>query len=431
MRTQNLNLRTAPQEMGYLTLVTENSRKTFEVQEYAIIGRETGSQVMIPDASISGRHARIERRPDGYYIRDLRSRNGTFINGTPVLEARLQDRDRVRVGLTELVFTAEKESENQKTVLTSQNLDWDKQLRRLPSIAQSPHPVLLLGPSGTGKEVLANMIHRLSTRSRGPFLSVNCSALTEALAESELFGHIKGSYTGASEDRKGAFEAARGGTLFLDEVGDIPPNLQPKFLRALENSEIKPVGADRTVSTDVRIVAATNRDLRKLVEKGQFREDLYYRLHILQIRPPTLAERREDFDNLLKQFANPLRVRFTAEALAKLKAYSWPGNIRELRNVVSRAAAIFPNMPITENEVEAILDTPPAPEASSTHQSRQLVSREFLKEYEKAAILERLAHYHGNQRRAADDLGMAKSTLHDRIRRYDIDVKELKNQTNT
>jgi transcriptional regulator with GAF, ATPase, and Fis domain len=348
-----------------------------------------------------------------------------------VLEARLQDRDRVRVGLTELVFTAEKESENQKTVLTSQNLDWDKQLRRLPSIAQSPHPVLLLGPSGTGKEVLANMIHRLSTRSRGPFLSVNCSALTEALAESELFGHIKGSYTGASEDRKGAFEAARGGTLFLDEVGDIPPNLQPKFLRALENSEIKPVGADRTVSTDVRIVAATNRDLRKLVEKGQFREDLYYRLHILQIRPPTLAERREDFDNLLKQFANPLRVRFTAEALAKLKAYSWPGNIRELRNVVSRAAAIFPNMPITENEVEAILDTPPAPEASSTHQSRQLVSREFLKEYEKAAILERLAHYHGNQRRAADDLGMAKSTLHDRIRRYDIDVKELKNQTNT
>jgi DNA-binding NtrC family response regulator len=198
-------------------------------------------------------------------------------------------------------------------------------------------------------------------------------------------------------------------------------------LRALENGEIKPVGSDQTVSTDARIIAATNRDLRNLVDQGRFREDLYYRLHILQIRPPLLKDRLEDFDTLIQSFATPLRVRFTAEALAKLKSYAWPGNIRELKNVISRAAATYPNLPITENEVDSILDTPPKP-VPGRRESRPgpLMTREFLKEYEKEAILERLTHYRGNQRRAAEDLGIAKSTLHDRIRRYSIDPRKFK-----
>lgn len=426
MRTQNLNSKIPTFETGYLTLVGSHVKKIYEVTNFTSIGRDEGSQISLTDASISARHARIEKREDGYYIKDMRSRNGTFLNGAKVLEAKLQDRDRLRVGLTEFIFSTEKDMGLLPVFTNSQNSDWNQQLARVPAIAQSPHPVLLLGPSGTGKEVLASMIHKLSTRSKGPFISVNCSALTEALAESELFGHIKGSFTGAQEDRKGAFEASRNGTLFLDEIGDMPLGMQPKFLRALENNEIKPVGSDTTHAVDARIIAATNRDLKTLVNQGKFREDLYFRLHILQIRPPALMERMEDFDMLLQHFARQQKVHFSSEAIYQLRKYSWPGNIRELKNTVSRAAALYPGLTISEVELPDLLDEP---EQKMNHSSRKpgpLMAREFLKEYEKDVIIEKLAQYYGNQRLAAKDLGFAKSTLHDRIRQFEINLAEFK-----
>ncbi|OFZ12385.1 MAG: hypothetical protein A2Z20_00895 [Bdellovibrionales bacterium RBG_16_40_8] len=410
-------------------MLNKSILKTIEIKDSILIGRDPGAQIYLPDFCVSNRHARIEKKSDGFYVRDLRSRNGTFINGSRIIEAKLQDHDRLRVGLTEYIFTAEKDMGISNTFLSSQNASWDQQLKRLPAIAQSPHPVLLLGPSGTGKEILANMIHKLSFRSSGQFLSVNCSALTDTLAESELFGHQKGSFTGAQEDRKGAFEAARGGTLFLDEVGDIPLSMQPKFLRALDNNEIKPVGNDSSITIDVRIVAATNRNLKKLVDEGKFREDLYFRLHILQICPPALIERLEDFDSLIQQLSGPLKVFFAPEAMKLLRQHTWPGNIRELKNVISRASALFPGLLITENEIPDILDLDREPKHSNKVKIIPALARQYLHEYEREAIVERLSYYKGNQRRSAQDLGLAKSTLHDRIRRYNICLNDFKEKS--
>ncbi len=193
-----------------------------------------------------------------------------------------------------------------------------KNCKNLGNVAKTDFPVLILGPSGTGKDVIAQALHQTSDR-QGPFLSVNCSALSETLIESELFGHVKGSFTGAVNDRKGAFEAARGGTLFLDEIGDLSYNLQAKLLRALENGEIRAVGADRNTQTDVRIIAATHQNLGEKIREGSFRSDLYYRLNVVTVTPPALNLRMEDFEGLLYGFARSMRVRFSHGAIVSLK----------------------------------------------------------------------------------------------------------------
>lgn len=426
MQVINTTVSQSTPSFGYLTLRIGTARKTFELAELTTIGRDVTTPIHLDDPLISNRHARIERRADGFYIRDLRSKTGTFLNGTYIIEAKLQNFDRIKIGSHDFTFSVEKEQETSSTVHSSLNNNWDLQLKKVSSMAQSAYPVLISGPSGSGKELIANQIHKMSLRANGPFLSVNCSALTESLAESELFGHKKGSFTGSQEARKGAFAACDGGTLFLDEVGDMPLCIQPKFLRALENKEIKAVGSDFTEPTDVRIIAATNCNLVDLVNKGKFREDLYYRIHILQIRVPSLKERFEDFDNLLQGFARPLRVRFTPDALIRLREHNWPGNIRELKNVVSRAAAIFPDMAITKNEVSEILDLPRQTANENEIAPRPVIAKQYLKEYEREAIIERLSFFDGNQRKTAEDMGLAKSTLHDRIQRYGINAHAFK-----
>jgi DNA-binding NtrC family response regulator len=251
-------------------------------------------------------------------------------------------------------------------------------------------------------------------------VGVNCGSLTESLVESELFGHVRGSFTGATNDRKGAFEAARGGTLFLDEVGDLPMALQPKLLRALENNQIRPVGSDRSVQTDVRIVAATHRSLKHLVSEGRFRADLYFRLHVLTLHAPALSERLEDFEDLLYTFSRDLKVRFSHTAIERLKCHSWPGNIRELRNVVSRAKALYGQNEITDSQIPFLIEILP-----QSVQPPPLRSRSVIQKMEMEMIKERLLANQGNQRRTAIELGIAKSTLHDRIKAYGIDLKSI------
>jgi transcriptional regulator with GAF, ATPase, and Fis domain len=203
---------------------------------------------------------------------------------------------------------------------------------------------------------MAQSIHRLSNRNKGPYVSINCSALSESLFESELFGHVKGSFTGATGDRKGAFESARGGSLFLDEIGDLPMSLQPKLLRALENREIQAVGSDRPIKTDVRVIAATHQNLKSLVKSGHFREDLFYRLYVVHLQVPGLNQRMEDFEDILYRFAKEYRVRFSHAAILALKKHSWPGHIRELKNTVARSRALFMSQEIQESDVPAIVD---------------------------------------------------------------------------
>ncbi len=408
-------------DQAYLLPINQSSQESYEVGDFITIGREPSNSIQINDPFISGRHMRIEKRMRGYLLRDLQSRNGTYLNGTGVIEAYLQNNDKVMVGESLFVFSKLKES---RDPLKSENQKWNLQLQRLPAIANTDYTVLVIGPSGCGKEIISQWIHSNSNRKQAPYITINCSALSENLIESELFGHVRGSFTGATEDRKGAFEAARGGTLFLDEIGDLPLSLQPKLLRALENKEIRPVGSDRSIKTDVRIIAATHKNLKQKVLKKEFREDLYHRLNICRVTPPPLIQRMEDFESLLYHFAKEQKVGFSFRAIEKLKNHSWPGNIRELKNVITRAAAYFPGKRIQEEDLEQLIEREVDPqEGLISSESDELPP---LKEIERNLILSKLQKHFGNQRKVAEDLQMPKSTLNDKLKAYRIDPKNFK-----
>ena len=371
---------------------------------------------------LNSRQVRIEFKGDHYLIRDMRSGIPTFVNQTRIQEAILQEGDHINIGSYHLVFTHNSAVEESGIGLSSKNDNWNNQLKRMGNVAKTDYPILLLGPSGTGKEILSQSIHKYSARDKGPFVSVNCSALTETLIESELFGHTKGAFTGAITDRKGAFETAREGTLFLDEIGDLPYALQAKLLRALENNEVRPVGSDKNIKTDVRIIAATHQNLLDKVRMGQFRGDLYYRLNVIEVNPPSLRERMEDFEDLLYMFCRDMRVAFTNEAINKLKTHKWPGNIRELRNIVARASALFPKSRLESEQVDMLMS---GLECSKNNKDRTIKRPYTIKEMEKELIEKKLIQTNGNQRQAAYELGMPKSTLFDRIRTYKIDIDNL------
>jgi DNA-binding NtrC family response regulator len=405
---------------AYLYLDSKPTRRR-EVDQYFLLGSDETCHWVIPGAS--PRHAKIEFHGDRYILKDLRSSTGTSLNDQPIQEAPLSEGDYLQINDLDICFSLKEKFEKTKFLLESKNECWNASLQRMAPAARTPYPVLILGPSGTGKEVIANAIHRSSLRGDKAFVSVNCSALTESLIESELFGHIKGSFTGAVSDRKGAFEAARGGTLFLDEIGDLPLNLQAKLLRALENNEIRPVGSDTNIQTDVRILAATHQNLVEKIKAGQFRADLYYRLNVIAIETPNLFDRMEDFEDLLYGFAKTMKVRFAFSAIERMKKHSWPGNIRELKNTVARASALFPRETIEVKQVESILDRLALGADSKAAVPAPQVPLTMIKEMERQLILKKLVANKGNQRLTASELGIPKSTLHDRLRSYNIDPK--------
>lgn len=405
------------QKLAYLKILEPHEQKSLKIKESATIGRAVENELCVQDPYVSQRHFRVEALIRGFRLKDLDSRNGTFLNGVKIKEAWLENGDQVSFGQSSLLFTHREEVQ---PTLKSLNKDWSRQLQQMPMIAASEQPVLITGESGTGKEVLARWIHENSPRATKPFVSVNCSALSESLVESELFGHVKGSFTGAANHRQGAFLSADGGTLFLDEIGDLPLTLQPKLLRALENQEVRPVGSDQTLKTNVRILAATHQNIRKRINGGLFREDLYYRLNVVNLQPPSLKDRMEDFDSLIYEFAKRYRVRFSFGAIQALKEHSWPGNIRELKNTVARASALYGRNLITNSELNDLVElkTP----VSIVKPDR--LGR--LKAMEREAIIEALVAHRGNQRKAAAQLGLPKSTLHDRIRSFEIDLSVIK-----
>lgn len=419
--------------MRYQLKTLDEKSALWAINEYANLGKDSQCQIAVTESSAEDRHCRLEIKNNQLFIKDLRSLSGTYVNGARILEAQLNDGDIISLGSnhqSEFVVI-DQETPKKDFPLTSRCEYWNSELQSLKNAAQTDHSILLLGESGTGKDVIARSLHESSRRSHQPFLSVNCSALTETLVESELFGHVKGSFTGAISDRKGAFEAARGGTLFLDEIGDLPYSLQSKILRALENQEIRPVGSDRTIKTDVRIIAATHKNLKEKIQEGTFRLDLFYRLNILSVEVPSLNERSMDFDDLIYSFAKEYRVRFSFGAIKKLKAQNWPGNIRELKNFVVRCATYFPKEYISEEHIESLLKKQKNTLAhngtgvSYVNESNQ-GQLSVIKEIEKQMILKRLTVNKGNQKLTAKDLGMPKSTLHDRIKTYNIDPTVFK-----
>jgi DNA-binding NtrC family response regulator len=291
--------------------------------------------------------------------------------------------------------------------------------------APSKATVLILGESGTGKELIAEALHEGSPRAKGPFIRVNCAALPETLLESELFGHEKGSFTGAVARREGRFELADGGTLFLDEIGEIPPSVQVRLLRFLQNREFDRVGGQKTLKVDVRVVAATNRDLLAEVRAGRFREDLYYRLNVVQIELPPLRARKGDLPALVDHFLRKYgaayekpNVRIGRDALQALVAYDWPGNVRELENAVERAVVLCADGEILPSHL------PPAIAEGRREGPRQLIPGATLAEIEREAILRTLEVVGGSTSRAAEILGISVRTIQYRLKEYGIRAGE-------
>jgi DNA-binding NtrC family response regulator len=290
-------------------------------------------------------------------------------------------------------------------------------------VARSNAPVLLRGESGTGKEIFANLIHQLSPRADRPMVRVNCAALPETLMESELFGYARGSFTGASQDRVGLFQAANRGTIFLDEVGEVSSTLQPKLLRVLQDGEFHRIGdARHAVSVDVRIIAATNRDIEEAVESGAFRRDLYYRLNVVPIEVPPLRDHLEDLPELIEHFflriGNPANVRLSREALETMRRYSWPGNIRELANAIEYALVLG------EPPEIGVADLPVAIQDSERKRHQQLPAENgdasTLEDIEMRCILQAMARTGYNRTRAAHLLGITRRTLGYRIQKYEL-----------
>ena len=291
------------------------------------------------------------------------------------------------------------------------------------TVAPTDSTVLLSGESGTGKEILARYIHRLSDRAQGPFLSINCGALPEGLLESELFGHMKGSFTGAVKDKEGLLTAAAGGTFFLDEIGEMSAGTQVKLLRALQEREVIPVGATKALHVDVRIIAATNQELEQAIERGAFRSDLYYRLNVIQLRLPPLRERPEDVPILAQYFlesrASPdgPAPHISEQTMEVLIQHDWPGNVRELENALERAAVVTEGGEITPASLpERVREAPP-----QRLGSEDLAQNPTMEVVERAYILWVLQAEGGNKKRAAELLGIAPSTLYRKLSRYGID----------
>ena len=387
-----------------------------EVGEFLSLGRSQENLLVVNDNCVSRRHARIEKSKNkkNYIIKDMGSENGVLLNGTRVKTAILNHNDTIKLGNCQFHFSYERFNQKWQMVFQSRNKKWNEKLNRIPHIAASDTSVLILGPSGVGKELIAQMIHNLSRRSAGPMVSINCSALTESLVESELFGHTKGSYTGSSGNRKGAFLTAHKGSLFMDEVGDLPMNLQPKLLRAIEYKEIKPIGSDTLMTMDTRIISATHQNLNKKIIQKEFRRDLFFRLNVVTIQIPALIERMEDFPSLLQYFCMLYGVNLSNEAIKIFSDYHWPGNIRELKNTIERVRAIYCSEVIDKERALILLDhIDEAPDP--------------LWRVEKKHIMETLKIYRGNQVKSSESLDMPRSSLCDKIKLYEIDLQYYKN----
>ena len=400
-----------------------------------LVGTGDDCDLTVTDSSASRRHCELTATPEGLWLTDLGSTNGTFVGDLRVKSALLPPKASVLVGRNELAVTVLEERE--ELTLSRQERFGDLLGRSpvmrhafalLDAAATSDSTVLIEGESGTGKELAARGLHERSARAAGPFVIVDCGAIAPSLMESELFGHEKGAFTGATTRREGAFAAADHGTLFLDEVGELDVALQPKLLRFLESRELRPVGTNELKQVDVRVVAATNRRLEQLVASRAFREDLFYRLAVLRVRLPALRERREDVPMLALSMAAKLRPDtdpqrwLDAPTLTMMQGYDWPGNVRELRNVVERLAALPDLDPalLLNASVSPVQGRDPGLDATLTslpyHEAKERLLDRFEREYLSAL----LTRENGIVARAADAAGVPRQTLFRLIKKHGL-----------
>ena len=411
-----------------------------DVRGTVTIGSEATCDVVLTDGWVSRRHCAITPTPHGFAIEDLGSKNGTVIDGVAVGRVVAPPGVMLRIGKTlvqvmpadEVVDIPPSERERFGG-LYGASLVMRRVFAVLERASKSSAPVLFLGESGTGKELMARGVHDSSPRKDGPFVVFDCGASTDTLIESDLFGHVRGAFTGAAGDRVGAFAAAHGGTLFLDEIGDLPVALQPKLLRMLEAGEVVPLGGRKSERYDVRIVAATHRDVFAEVARGGFRGDLYYRLAVVEVHVPPLRQRPGDLPELVQMFlersgaprAAELARQVGGTALERLQRYHWPGNVRELRNVITRAVALagpdddFQSLPFVLRPTAAAPEAQTARADRPFHEAKDDVIARFEREY-LADLVQRAG---GNLSQAARAAGLERKFLYKLLERNGLRAK--------
>jgi DNA-binding NtrC family response regulator len=406
-----------------------NSNIKYKLQGSTIsLGSDPANDLVIKENFVSKFHCRIFRKGDGWFVTDLDSTNGTYLNGIRIVEARLEPKAILALGQLKLSVNSKAPTAPETTF---QNIvSVDPAMKPIFDIIQRAAPtcetVLISGESGSGKELAAQAIHKLSKRSKSPVVSLNCSAMSRELLESELFGHEKGAFTGAQAQRKGLFEEANSGTLFLDEIGELHLDMQAKLLRALENGEIRRVGSNQPFNVDVRVIAATNRSLAERVQSGDFREDLYYRICVIEIILPPLRRRPKDIPILAQYFLDQVTSEtepktLSPKAIEALSKYKYPGNVRELKHIITRAAILCPQ---TKIEPEHLQFSPPTL-ADRVAESKIYRKGKTLREVEIETMRQALDANDGNQKAAARVLGIARSTMIHKMEKYGISSKEF------
>jgi len=408
--------------------------KTTLAKRQLTVGSSPANDLVLSDPATSRFHFRIRADDHGYRILDTGSTNGTLVNGLRVRDGYLEDNCRIDVGSTAIVArfrtdeaTIELSSDERFGDAIGRSLVMSEVFAVARRAARTQSTMLLLGETGTGKDVLARAIHDHSPRAKGPFVVFDCGAVSETLIESELFGHVRGAFTSADVDHEGVFERAQGGTLLIDEIGELPPELQPKLLRAIDNRVITRVGGTEEIPVDVRIIAATNRDLWDMVARDEFRSDLFYRLAIVPIEVPPLRDRPEDIPliagHLLSEILadspaelNALRPHFE-DAFADLKSYRWPGNVRELRNALERAVAMAEPAELAKDGLARLVELRSTLSRSLGARPPLQVARE---QFDRDYLRDLLAATGGNLKRAADIAEVHPKSLARLLRRYGI-----------
>jgi transcriptional regulator with PAS, ATPase and Fis domain len=400
-----------------------------------VIGTHESADLVLHDETVSRFHCVISVTAEQLTVRDLGSRNGTTLDGVSIVAARPRAGSTLKLGRTELRFELQTEplllpisGRGRFGRMVGKSVAMRRAFSLLERAAASDATVLLEGETGTGKEIAAESIHMESARRNGPFIVVDCASIPQNLLESELFGHEKGSFTGASGAREGAFEAANGGTIFLDEIGELGLELQPRLLRALERKQVKRVGTNKYVSVDVRVVAATNRNLHREVNERRFRSDLYYRLAVVEVRLPPLRERPDDLPALIDSIlvglgadalpaANGLRE---AGFVAEVARHGWPGNVRELRNYLERCLALQEHVPMGPGPDDDSASGPAHSDLPDLTQPLKIARERWTRVLERRYVEAMLARHQGNVAAAAREAAVDRMHFYRLLWRYGL-----------
>jgi DNA-binding NtrC family response regulator len=411
--------------------------KIIELAQPTIMIGRTGADLNLTDPKVSSLHAELRLQADGYRLRDLGSTNGTHVRGVRVVDGFIAPGATIQIGKSAVVFDPLDESvsvplwhESKLHGLIGASAPMRQLFDMISRFAQSDATVLIQGETGAGKEGVAEAIHLCSPRKDGPFIVLDCSAIPEQLFEDQIFGHEQGAFTGAGKATVGVFEAAHGGTLFLDEIGELPLDVQSKLLRAVETRKVRRIGSTKVIASDVRIVAATNRDLATEVNRGTFRSDLFYRLSVAKLSVPALRERREDIPLLVEHFLRQLTAtigskdpRLPDDFAARAQRHAWPGNVRELRNAVERAC-LLPNHPTLGFEA------PPKKEGSfgsvDIDVPFKVAKQQLVDEFDRKYLEQLLEAHDNNISAAARAAGIERMSIYKMIRRLGLDKTEAR-----